>query len=123
MNTKHHEFDNAAKVEAWECDSCGALVEEPGDEPLYECGDCGQRFNRENSYTGWNHQCPTCHKFASKLDDVSCPECGEGEMSEFEAYRCPVCDELFDPNSWDEHDHRLEKLKEIAGQEDTGGTD
>lgn len=68
--------------DAYLCDDCGAVVsEDDGSEcgPLYECPECGTRFNRDNSAND-NHQCPECNKFSSRVADHCCPECEEGEL-------------------------------------------
>lgn len=60
------------------CPDCGMVFDEEPEnnepEPLYECS-CGETFTRSNSYSGDNHQCPQCMKFASKLADQACPDC------------------------------------------------
>lgn len=69
--------------EAYKCDSCDELVKVEDAEdagPLYECVSCGTRYNRANSHTGDNHQCPDCLKFGQKVADLCCPECDEGEL-------------------------------------------
>lgn len=63
------------------CLECDALIEEGDEGPaLYECGSCGMLFNCDDSGSG-GRQCPGCHKFASKVADESCPECGIGELA------------------------------------------
>ena len=71
------------------CLECEAVVLEGDEGPaLYECGDCGIKFNRDGSYND-NHQCPDCRKFSMKLADESCPECGQGELEDVVA--CTDC--------------------------------
>jgi len=78
---------SAEKVNAYQCDACEVIVEEPDQDPLYDCGVCGEIFNRSGSYSGDGHQCPNCRRFSSKLSDTSCPECGVGPMESIEAWR------------------------------------
>ena len=85
------EFETIPRLK---CQNCEEVVEEDAG-PLYECGDCGTTFNRENSYAN-NHQCPDCHKFAAKIAEKSCPQCCEGELEEVEVFVCPECDEGFE---------------------------
>lgn len=61
---------------------------------LYECGECGTIFNRDNSANN-NHQCPQCNKFGSKLDAHSCPECEGAEVEEVDVIECSECGEFF----------------------------
>jgi len=78
---------------AYKCQECGALSEDVG-EALYECGNCGTRFNRDNSADGGSHKCPDCNKFSSKVADFSCVECEDGEVAEVTAYKCDNCEEI-----------------------------
>lgn len=59
------------------CPSCDATFEIDELGPVYECGDCGEVFGKEDSADGCSHRCPTCQKFASKSDQLACPECNE----------------------------------------------
>lgn len=68
------------------CDDCEAIAEEEGP-ALYECGDCGEVFNRNNSAND-NHQCPQCNKFGSKKADASCMECEVGELKAVFTLEC-----------------------------------
>ena len=70
----------------YRCLDCEAVSEEAAG-PLYECVNCSASFNRENSAND-NHQCPTCYKFASKEADISCTECGAGEVEEYQGFQC-----------------------------------
>jgi len=65
---------------------------------LYECGNCGVVFTRENSYRGDNHQCPECMKFSTVLTpDSGCPDCGDTEVDEeTKFYECDDCGEISD---------------------------
>lgn len=61
----------------YKCSECESVfdrltVEDAG--PIYECADGCGNFNRDAS-AGYNHQCPTCNKFAGKLAEFGCPEC------------------------------------------------
>jgi len=70
----------------YKCQDCEAIInpdEQDVDITLYECGQCGTRFNRDISYAD-NHQCPDCLKFSSKVAEMSCPECQAGELDEIE---------------------------------------
>ena len=70
--------------DAYICDKCEALVTVDDAEecsPLYECGECGSRYNRDNSADGESHRCPDCGKFGAKVADKCCPECEDGELS------------------------------------------
>ena len=63
----------ATRLKCTECDHV-YKDEEPGEvranaEPVYECGNCGEQFTKEDSPAG-NHQCPGCNKFASKMDAI-----------------------------------------------------
>ena len=75
-------------VDGYWCDDCDIFIsgDEYDEQPSYECGSCGEQFLREDSYSGDNHQCPSCMKFASKLVDIACPECISGELREYQAY-------------------------------------
>jgi DNA-directed RNA polymerase subunit RPC12/RpoP len=82
-------------AQAYKCVECGEISEEAGDR-LYECGDCGTTFTRENSADGMSHRCPDCSRFAAKVTDQSCVECQEGEAEEITAYKCPRCGVLYE---------------------------
>lgn len=60
---------------AWLCPGCDEVIEEPV--TLYECGECGTIFSRENSADGNSHKCPDCQKFAGKLTTHGCSDCDE----------------------------------------------
>lgn len=79
----------ATAISVWRCNDCDTIhdseaVESAG--PLYECGDCGTTFTRDNSADGMSNRCSDCNKFAGKLTDVSCPEGCESELEELEAF-------------------------------------
>lgn len=64
----------------FKCESCDQLIdpdEHDDDEigPVYECGECGNIFNRTESEYG-NHRCD-CGRFAAKQYDHGCPDCHE----------------------------------------------
>lgn len=69
---------------AYRCSDCdGEYSEEDADQgqgPLYECGECGTRFTRDDSADGNSNRCPDCNRFAAKVADLACPECGGGEL-------------------------------------------
>jgi hypothetical protein len=72
-------------VTSFKCDGCEETFEDAtGAEPLYECQDCGDRFTRANSADAAGHRCPSCNKFGSKVSDMGCPSCGEGELQQAE---------------------------------------
>jgi hypothetical protein len=76
----------------YQCEACEAVCDEPDPIALYECGNCGTIFNRDDSADGCSHKCPDCNKFASKLGDVSCPDCGKGPVEDDTGPYCEVCD-------------------------------
>jgi len=66
-----------------ECSECEAKFIDTSDaQPLYECSSCGSIFTEENSADGGSNRCPDCNKFAAKISDLGCPECGQGEIEE-----------------------------------------
>jgi DNA-directed RNA polymerase subunit RPC12/RpoP len=63
------------------CGNCEETFEDDTEaEPLYECGDCGNRFTSGTSADGEGNRCPDCNKFGSKVTDLGCPSCNEGEL-------------------------------------------
>ena len=71
----------------FECNSCGETFDDDSEAvALYECGDCGTTFTRETSAND-NHQCPDCNKFGSKISDMGCSSCNEGELETLEEGR------------------------------------
>jgi len=111
------------RFEGYVCESCEAHVDEDDIESaLYECGNCSTVFTRESS-ANYNHQCPQCHKFGSKIADKGCPECNEGELTEFKGWACTVCDTYFEGDEKPEHDcvldlekARIKKLSKLKSQ-------
>jgi hypothetical protein len=73
------------------CTDCEWVSDELGDadDPTYECS-CGETFKKSESEND-SHKC-SCGKFASKLHEWSCPECGE-EVEETDVVGCPACEE------------------------------
>ena len=84
-----HREERAAAAEAqriWDalpkelyCSTCETVVD-PGDmddESWYECGECGDEFNRDGSADGDSNRCPSCTKFAAKSETQHCGECQE----------------------------------------------
>ncbi len=82
------------------CQDCGALIEGGNEEPLYEC--C-ETFTRSNSADGEGHRCPSCNKFAAKVSDLGCPDCGVGELEEIEVAECAECGEEIEAEEMPEH--------------------
>lgn len=82
-----------AEVEVWVCPNCAEVfTEEPELTTLYECGNCGTTFSKEDE---GSNRCPDCNKFAAKQDDGGCPECAEA-WEGFDAetrYQHEGCDE------------------------------
>lgn len=68
----------------WECSECEHRVDNEKeldtDNPVYECGDDGERYSREDSQDGVSNRCPGCGKWGTKVAAGSCPKCGHGEM-------------------------------------------
>lgn len=66
-----------------ECPDCEAKFTDTTDaQPLYECSSCSSTFTEENSADGGSNRCPDCNKFAAKIGDLGCPECGQAELEE-----------------------------------------
>src|SRR6266498_3785859 len=84
-----------ADVAGWMCEDCEESFEYAPESPLYECAECGVRFTHEGSADGDSHRCPECNKFAAKIADFGCPQCGDGEVEPFDGHQCPGCDEVF----------------------------
>jgi DNA-directed RNA polymerase subunit RPC12/RpoP len=86
------------------CEECGESSVDANESPLYECQNCGTKFNRDNSADGGSHKCPDCNKFASKLDAVSCSLCDSGPVEEVPAIICRYCE---DPIGEDDHEDHI----------------
>lgn len=99
------------------CYSCEEhIAGEDVSSPLYECGNCGTQFTRDTSAND-NHQCPDCNKFGSKVADQGCPECNEGELTEFEGWFCADCETYFEEKPTDhdcEREAQVERDKSTA---------
>ena len=68
-------------LEGYQCNQCHEVFDEDmSDSPIYECGQCTTRYNREGSADGDSNRCPDCNKFGAKVHERACPECGEGEL-------------------------------------------
>lgn len=81
------------EVEVWVCPGCDHVFdEEPELTTLYECGNCGTTFSKEDE---GSNRCPDCGKFAAKQDDGGCPECGEAweGLEAVTRYQHEGCDE------------------------------
>jgi uncharacterized C2H2 Zn-finger protein len=110
-----------SEIQGFKCTNCDTLwADEPEYVVLYECGDCGEIFSRENSYTGDGHQCPSCHKFSAKLTDRGCPDCQEGEVEGEELHQCEICEEVFD-DSEKAATHFMENHADDDQEEDDNG--
>jgi DNA-directed RNA polymerase subunit RPC12/RpoP len=68
---------------AWRCADCEAEFTDgdadQGQGPLLECGECESRFTYQAE---GSNRCPDCNRFAAKVADLACPECGEGGLEE-----------------------------------------
>lgn len=87
----------------WQCDECNEWSHEPADLKLYECKECGNKFN-ENDAEGDNaNKCPDCVKRGRKIADQSCEKCDQGPVQEIEAFLCPIggddCEPLEDESA------------------------
>jgi len=88
----------AEVIQAWRCEGGCDLTEESSESPLYECGDCGDSFTRDNSADGASNRCPSCNKFAARIADVGCDDCGESEAIQVDAVACE-CGTIFEVTS------------------------
>lgn len=87
---------------AWLCLECGLIAEDSGG-PLYECDECGERFNEDTSQDGFSNLCPDCGAGAEQVADDSCIECCQFEAERVLVAECPNCYELVDTEFWLEH--------------------
>lgn len=72
-------------IEAVRCLTCDHIADaDDATSPLYECGSCGEMF--DNMVKSDSHRCPSCNKFGSRVADRACPECGEGEVEDIQAW-------------------------------------
>jgi DNA-directed RNA polymerase subunit RPC12/RpoP len=93
----------ASSVPGWLCvDGCEFVTDEPSS-PLYECGDCGETFNRDGSVDGGSNRCPQCNKFAAKIADLACDQCGAAEVDQTEAVECPKCGDWVEEGDFPDH--------------------
>lgn len=69
---------------------CDPTTDEP-ESPLYECGQCGTSFNRDGSADGAGSRCPDCNRFAARVADLACADCGEAEATEADGWVCGAC--------------------------------
>lgn len=110
MNLKNAIGLEAKPAEAKRCAECGTLCDDDTDGgPLYECGECGHRFNRE---AAGGNRCPECSRFGSRIADESCPECEAGELESSEAHQCTHCNTILDEADFPDHDCREEVARE-----------
>lgn len=79
--------DPSETIKAYLCQDCGHLSEEANPAALYECGNCGTVFNRDNSADQDSNKCPDCNKFSSKLAEECCDSCEQGIVEEVQAVR------------------------------------
>ena len=75
---------------AFRCEECSHTSEENGG-PLYECGSCGTKFNKDSSANEGN-LC-SCGKFSSKTGELSCEECNEAPVVATLLVECAHCGE------------------------------
>ncbi len=91
------------------CPECEDAIEEGSEEPLYECGSCGEQFTRSNSSDGDSNRCSSCNKFAAYLYETHEGCTGNIEDAETK-YQCPYCEERFpDEDTVSEHIEQEEK--------------
>jgi len=95
------------------CFNCEEVVEEP--ENLYECSECGEVYNRDDSYDGMSHRCPSCGRWGHIYIENTCPECqAEEELKKIKVVKCPKCGELYPltekPSIWRTPYKRGQKL-------------
>jgi DNA-directed RNA polymerase subunit RPC12/RpoP len=103
------------EVSAWDCED-GCDLQEDNGGVLYECGDCGTRYNRDNSADGGSHRCPDCNKFGAKTGETACIECGSAAANETAALQCDECSELVTPD--DAAEHRKECALTVPAEEE-----
>ncbi len=65
----------AARAEAdyW-CTGCDEAIDEADLTVRYECGNCGNEFTYADE---GSNRCPECSRFATKVSETACPDCGE----------------------------------------------
>lgn len=108
MNTEKDEHEPidltavAEAVSAYRCTECQEIQEESHG-PVYECGNCGTTFSKEDE---GSHRCPDCNKFAGKLADDSI-DCGcNAKAEEVIVYACEECDEFVPEDDAKTHECR-----------------
>jgi DNA-directed RNA polymerase subunit RPC12/RpoP len=94
------QVEEMAAMICTDCDYCLSLDDDL--DPRYECGSCGEEFNRSESADGDSNRCPSCNKFGAKIADADCPECGEG-MERDIALICPRCNSSHHPDAMADH--------------------
>jgi DNA-directed RNA polymerase subunit RPC12/RpoP len=99
---------------SWACPECSATQDdEPDTDTIYECGNCGNSFSREQN-EGTN-LCPDCrHRAATREKGPVCPECGGGIMEEQTCDGCPDCDWKGEPDVTDAQAYLKHYLEEHA---------
>lgn len=89
------------------CDTAHEVDDALAAGQLYECGECGQAFNRGNSADGDSHRCPSCNRFGSRYDDgepkMSCPDCTGEPVELKDMIVCDECDKPVDEDAWESH--------------------
>ena len=82
----------------WFCWRCEERSAEQAARPAYECGNCGEEFNRDAGTTG-RQRCPECGRVARRVSLTSCANCGAvaDALEQQELFRCPVdyCEETW----------------------------
>lgn len=70
------DFTEGEEADGYRCESCESIFEEDDvddSQRLYECGECGMFVSDSN-------RCESCNKFASRIGDMGCHDCNEGEL-------------------------------------------
>jgi|GEM_PF-4676608 len=76
---------NKPSLDKFVCNACEEKFESTEEcVAYYECSDCNEYFTQYTSANS-NHQCPSCNKFGSKVSNLGCSECNEGEVEPIEA--------------------------------------
>ena len=71
------------------------------EQPSFLCS-CGQYFTSADS-----SRCPACGRFAEKVGDWTCLDCGEGPAVETDIHLCRLCGEWHPVEENPEECHRI----------------